>query len=35
MEVKAVAKHIRISPRKERYVADLLRGKAEEEARAI
>ena len=29
MEVKAVAKHIRISPRKVRYVADLVRGKGE------
>ena len=35
MEVKAVAKHIRISPRKVRYVADLVRGKGVEEARAI
>lgn len=35
MEVKAVAKHIRISPRKVRYVADLVRGKDVEEARAI
>ena len=35
MEVKAVAKHIRISPRKVRYVADMVRGKGVEEARAI
>ena len=35
MEVKAIAKHIRISPRKVRYVADLVRGKDVEEARAI
>ncbi|MDO4541599.1 MAG: 50S ribosomal protein L22 [Bacillota bacterium] len=35
MEVKAVAKHIRISPRKVRYVADLVRGKGVEEARGI
>lgn len=35
MEVKAVAKHVRISPRKVRYVADLVRGKDVEKARAI
>lgn len=35
MEVKAIAKHIRISPRKVRYVADLVRGKGVVEARAI
>ncbi|MEG0998360.1 MAG: 50S ribosomal protein L22 [Clostridiales bacterium] len=35
MEVKAIAKHIRISPRKVRYVADLVRGKRVEEARGI
>lgn len=35
MEVKAVAKHVRISPRKVRYVADLVRGKDVEQARAI
>ncbi len=35
MEVKAVAKHIRISPRKVRYVADMVRGKGVGEARGI
>ena len=35
MEVKAVAKHIRISPRKVRYVADMVRGKSVVEARGI
>ena len=35
MEVKAVAKHVRISPRKVRYVADMVRGKDVEKARAI
>jgi large subunit ribosomal protein L22 len=32
MEAKAVARYIRISPRKARYVADLVRGKPVEEA---
>lgn len=35
MEVKAVAKYIRISPRKVRQVADLIRGKKVGEAFAI
>jgi len=32
MEAKAVLRHIRVSPRKARYVADLVRGKQVEEA---
>ena len=32
METQAVARHIRMSPRKVRYVADLVRGKKVEEA---
>lgn len=32
MEAQAIARYIRISPRKARYVADLLRGKKVEEA---
>ena len=32
MEAKAVARYIRIAPRKARYVADLVRGKPVEEA---
>lgn len=35
METKAVAKYVRISPRKARLVVDLIRGKKVEEARAI
>ena len=35
MEAKAVAKYIRISPRKVRYVVDLVRGKKVNEALAI
>ena len=35
MEAKAVAKYIRISPRKARLVVDLIRGKGVEEAEAI
>ena len=35
MEAKAVARHIRIAPRKVRIVADLIRGKDVNEALAI
>ncbi|MCR6543959.1 50S ribosomal protein L22 [Dehalobacterium formicoaceticum] len=35
MESRAVAKHIRISPRKVRQVVDLIRGKKVDEAAAI
>ncbi len=35
MEAKAVAKYIRMSPRKVRLVADLIRGKSAEEADQI
>ncbi len=35
MEARAVARYIRISPRKVRLVVDLIRGKSLEEARAI
>ncbi len=35
MEAKAIAKHIRLAPRKMRLVVDLIRGKKLEEARAI
>ena len=35
MEAKAVAKYIRISPRKARLVVDLIRGKSVDEAEAI
>lgn len=35
MEAKAIAKHVRISPRKVRHVVDLIRGKKVEEALAI
>ncbi|ADY54763.1 LSU ribosomal protein L22P [Syntrophobotulus glycolicus DSM 8271] len=35
MEAKAIAKHVRISPRKVRLVVDLIRGKKVEEALAI
>ncbi|MGM0410756.1 MAG: 50S ribosomal protein L22 [Bacillota bacterium] len=35
MEAKAVAKYIRISPRKARQVIDLIRGKDAQEAKAI
>jgi large subunit ribosomal protein L22 len=34
-ESKAIARHIRISPRKARRIIDLIRGKNVEEARAI
>jgi large subunit ribosomal protein L22 len=35
MQAKAIAKHIRISPRKARQVIDLIRGKKVQEALAI
>lgn len=35
MEAKAVARYVRVSPRKARLVVDLIRGKSVEEARAI
>ena len=35
MEARAIARHIRISPRKARQVIDLIRGKDVEEALAI
>lgn len=35
MEARAVARHVRISPRKARQVVDLIRGKDVEEALAI
>jgi large subunit ribosomal protein L22 len=35
MEAKAVARHVRISPRKARQVVDLIRGKDVDEALAI
>lgn len=35
MEVKAVSKYVRVSPRKARIVADLVRGKSVEQAREI
>lgn len=35
MIAKAVGRHIRVSPRKTRLVADLVRGKSVDEARAI
>ncbi len=35
MEVKAVTRHVRISPRKARIVVDLVRGKSVEKAREI
>ena len=35
MEAKAIAKHVRISPRKVQVVADLIRGKHVDEALAI
>lgn len=35
MEAKAVAKYIRISPRKARLVIDLIRGKSAQEAESI
>lgn len=35
MEAKAIARHVRISPRKARQVVDLIRGKDVEEALAI
>ena len=35
METKAVAKYVRVSPRKARLVVDLIRGKKVEEAQAI
>ena len=35
MESQAVAKYVRIAPRKARLVVDLIRGKSVEEARAI
>ncbi len=35
MEARAVARHVRISPRKARQVVDLIRGKSVKEAMAI
>ena len=35
MEARAVARHVRISPRKARQVVDLIRGKSVQEAMAI
>jgi len=35
MQAKAVAKHVRISPRKLKPIADMVRGKSAKEARAI
>ena len=35
MEAKAVARYVRVSPRKARLVVDLIRGKAIDDARAI
>ncbi len=35
MEAKAVARYVRVSPRKARLVVDLIRGKKVEDARAI
>lgn len=35
MEAKAIAKYIRVSPRKARQVVDLMRGKSVEEALAL
>jgi large subunit ribosomal protein L22 len=35
METKAIAKYVRISPRKVRLVVDLIRGKKVEEAMSI
>ena len=35
MEVKAVTKYVRVSPRKARVVVDLIRGKSVEQAREI
>jgi len=35
MEAKAVARYVRVSPRKARLVVDLIRGKSVEDARAI
>jgi len=35
MEAKAIARHVRISPRKARQVVDLIRGKGVDEALAI
>ncbi|BEP30122.1 50S ribosomal protein L22 [Helicovermis profundi] len=35
MQAKAVAKHVRISPRKVKAIANLVRGKSAKEARAI
>ncbi len=35
MEVKAVSKYVRVSPRKARVVVDLVRGKSVEQAREI
>jgi large subunit ribosomal protein L22 len=35
MEAKAVARYVRVSPRKARLVVDLIRGKSVPEARAI
>ena len=35
MEVKAVTKYVRVSPRKARVVVDLVRGKSVEQAREI
>lgn len=35
MEVKAISKYVRVSPRKARVVVDLVRGKSVEQAREI
>jgi len=35
MEAKAVARYVRVAPRKARLVVDLIRGKSIDDARAI
>jgi len=35
MEARAIARHVRVSPRKARLVVDLIRGKSVPEARAV